>query len=62
MVILVINFVDYSRLRTKIKVHQLIEHQSTGHTPTGHESSNQFISYSLNGDKEIGNWGGTYND
>ena len=33
-----INFVDYSRLRTEIRVHQLIEHQSTGHTPTGHES------------------------
>ncbi|RVW78303.1 hypothetical protein CK203_055785 [Vitis vinifera] len=26
-----INFVDYSRLRTEIKVHQLIEHQSIGH-------------------------------
>nr|CAN82522.1 hypothetical protein VITISV_016020 [Vitis vinifera] len=33
-----INFVDYSRLRTEIKVHQLIEHQSIGHTPAGHES------------------------
>ena len=34
-----INFVDYSRLRTEIRVHQLIEHQSTGHTPVGHEST-----------------------
>ena len=24
-------------VRTEIKVHQLIEHQSTGHTPAGHE-------------------------
>ena len=39
MVIQVINFVDYSRLRTKIKVHQLIEHQSIGHTPARHESN-----------------------
>ena len=29
--------VDYSRLRTEIKVHQLTKHQSTGHTPVGHE-------------------------
>ena len=36
-----INFVDYSRLRTEIKAHQLIEHQSTGHTPAGHESMTQ---------------------
>nr|CAN68517.1 hypothetical protein VITISV_036969 [Vitis vinifera] len=34
-----INFVDYSRLRTEIKAHQLIEHQSTGHTLAGHESN-----------------------
>ena len=33
-----IGFVDYSHLRTEIRVHQLIEHQSTGHTPVGHES------------------------
>nr|CAN74378.1 hypothetical protein VITISV_013671 [Vitis vinifera] len=35
----VINFVDYSRLRIEIRVHQLIEHQSTGHTPARHESN-----------------------
>ena len=39
MVKWVINFVDYSRLRTEIKVHRLIDHQSTGHTPAGHEKS-----------------------
>ena len=32
-------FVDYSRLRTKIKVHQLIEPQSIEHAPAGHESN-----------------------
>ncbi|RVW64337.1 hypothetical protein CK203_047019 [Vitis vinifera] len=44
-----INFVDYSRLRTEIKAHQLIEHQSTRHTLAGHESNPEeamdFLSY-----------------
>ena len=41
MVKQVINFVDYSHLRTEIKVHQLIEHQSTGHTPPGYENQSE---------------------
>ena len=36
MVKQVINFVDYSHLRTEIRVHWLIDHQSTRHTPAGH--------------------------
>ncbi|RVW18366.1 hypothetical protein CK203_101114 [Vitis vinifera] len=43
-----INFVDYSRLRTEIRVHRLIEHQSIGHTPASHhgqqDNPNAFIS------------------